>query len=145
MRRWKKKGGRGEKRRWIRIRDKDVALPTKHKILIIYILDRKSFPILQFRSVQSLSCVRFFATPWTATNQASLSITNSKSLLKLMPIKSVNPSNHLILCRPLLLPLSIIPSIRVFPMSQFFTSGKQSIEVSASVLLMNSQKWFPLG
>ena len=55
------------------------------------------------------------ATPWTATRQASLSITNSQSLLKLMSIKSVMPSNHLILCRPLLLLPSIFPSIRVFP------------------------------
>ena len=67
-----------------------------------------------FSSVQSLSHVRLFATPWTAARQASLSITNSWSLLKLMSIKSVMPSNHLIFCRPLLLPSSILPSIRVF-------------------------------
>jgi len=65
-------------------------------------------------SVQSLSCVRLFATPWTAARQASLSITNSRSLLKLMSIESVMPSNHLILCHPLLLLPSIFPSIRVF-------------------------------
>ena len=65
------------------------------------------------RSVQSLSCIWLFATPWTAALQASLSITNSKSLLKLMSIESVMPSNHLILRRPLLLP-SVFPSIRVF-------------------------------
>ena len=65
-------------------------------------------------SVQSLSCVRLFATPWTTACQASLSITNSWSLLKLMSIQSVMPSNHLILCRPLLLLLSIFPNIRVF-------------------------------
>ena len=65
-------------------------------------------------SVQSLSHVRLFATPWTAARQASLSITNSQSLLKLMLIESVMPSNHLILCCPLLLPPSIFPSIRVF-------------------------------
>ena len=69
---------------------------------------------LQFSSVQSLSCVRFFATPWTTALQASLSITSSRSLLKLMSIELVMPSNHLILYRPLLLPLSIFPSIRVF-------------------------------
>ena len=69
---------------------------------------------IQFSSVQSLSHVRLFATPWTAAHQASLSITNSQSLLKLMSIESVMPSNHLILCRPLLLPPSIFPSIRVF-------------------------------
>ena len=66
-------------------------------------------------SVQSLSCVRLFVTPWTAAHQASLSITNFRSLPKLMSIESVMPSNHLILCRPLLLPPSIFPSIRVFP------------------------------
>ena len=67
-------------------------------------------------SVQfSRSVVSDSATPWTAAHQASLSITNSWSLLKLMSIESVRPSNHLILCRPLLLPPSIFPSIRVFP------------------------------
>ena len=65
-------------------------------------------------SVQSLSRVWLFATPWTAACQASLSITNSRSLPKLMSIESVIPSNHLILCRPFLLPSSIFPSIRVF-------------------------------
>ena len=65
-------------------------------------------------SVQSLSHVRLFATPWTEAHQASLSITNSRSLLKLMSIQSVMPSNHLILCRPLLLLPSIFPSIRAF-------------------------------
>ena len=69
---------------------------------------------LQFSSAQSLSSVRLFATPWTAANQASLSITNSQSLLKLMSIKSVMPSSHLILCHPLLLLPSVPPSIRVF-------------------------------
>ena len=68
-----------------------------------------------FSSVQSLSCVQLFATPWTAAHQASLSITNSWSLLKLMPVESVMPSNYLILCCPLLLLPSIFPSIRVFP------------------------------
>ena len=69
---------------------------------------------IQFSSVQLLSCVRLFATPETAAHQASLSITNSWSLLKFMTIQLVMPSNHLILCRPLLLPHSIFPSIRVF-------------------------------
>ena len=66
------------------------------------------------KSVQSLSRVRLFATPWTAARQASLSITNSRSLPKSMSTESVMPSNHLILCRPLLLLPSILPSIRVF-------------------------------
>ena len=65
-------------------------------------------------SVQSLTHLRLFATPWTAACQASLSITSSWSLLKLMPIESMMPSNHLILCDPLLLLPSILPSIRVF-------------------------------
>ena len=65
-------------------------------------------------SVQSLSRVQLFATPWTAARQASLSITNSQSLPELLSIESVIPSNHLILCRPLLLLPSIFPSIRVF-------------------------------
>ena len=69
----------------------------------------------QFSSVQSLSRVRLFSTPWIAAHQASLSITNSRSLLKLMPIDLVMPSSHLILCHPLLLLPPIPPSIRVFP------------------------------
>ena len=68
----------------------------------------------RFSSVQSLSHVRLFATPWTAAHQASLSITNSRSLLSLISIESVMLSNHLILCPPLLPPPSIVPSIRVF-------------------------------
>ena len=66
-------------------------------------------------SVQSLSCVQLFATPWTAAHQASLSITNYKTLLKLMPMELVMPSNHLILCHLLLLLPSVLASIRVFP------------------------------
>ena len=87
------------------------------------------------------------SSQWTAARQALMSITNSQSLLKFVSIPSVMPSKHLILCRPLLLPPSIFPSIRVFPMSQFFASGGQSIGVSAStsVLLMNIRDWFPLG
>ena len=68
----------------------------------------------QFSSVQSLSHIRLFVTPWTSARQASLFITNFRSLLKLMSIESVMPSNHLILCHPLLLLLSIFPRIRVF-------------------------------
>ena len=69
---------------------------------------------VQFSSFQLLSHVRLFVTPWTAPHQASLSITKFQSLLKFMSIESVMPSNHLILCRPLLLPPSMFPSIRVF-------------------------------
>ena len=70
--------------------------------------------VIQFSSVQSLSRVWLFATPWITARQASLSITNSRSSLKLTPIKSVMPSSHLILCRPLLLLPPIPPSFRVF-------------------------------
>ena len=98
-------------------------------------------------SVQPLSHVQLFATPWITACQASLSITNSWSLLKLMFIESVMPSNHLILCHPLLHLSSIFPCIRVFSMSQFFISDGQSIgaSTSVSVLPMNIQDWFPLG
>ena len=96
-----------------------------------------------FSSVQFLNCVRLFATPWTAARQAFLSITNSQSLLKLKSIESVMPSNHLILCCPLLLLPSII---RVFS-NESVASGGQStgVSVSASVLPMNNQDWFPSG
>ena len=100
---------------------------------------------IQFTSVAQ-SCLTL-ATPWIAAHQASLSITNSQSLPKPMSIESVMSSSHLILCRPLLLLPPIPPSIRVFPMSQIFTSGCQSIGVSAStsVLPMNTQDWSPSG
>ena len=100
-----------------------------------------------FSSVQSLSRVWLFVTPWTAARQASLSFTNSCNLLKPMSIELVMPSSHLILCCPLLLPPSIFPASGPFPMSQFFTSGGQSIgaSASASALPMNVQDWSPLG
>ena len=99
---------------------------------------------LPCQSVQSLSDVLLFVTPWTTACQASLSITNSQSL-KLMSIVSVMPSNHFILCRPLLLPSSNFLT-GSFQFSWFFASGGQSIGVSASasVLPMNIQDWFPL-
>ena len=80
---------------------------------LFWYFENGKLPVI-ISSVQSLSRVRLFATPWTAAHQASLSITNSQSLLKLMSIESVTPSSHLILCRPLLLLPSIFPSIRVF-------------------------------
>ena len=96
-------------------------------------------------SVQSLSGVWLFAYPWTAARQASLSITNSQSLLKLTSIESVMPSNHLI-CRPLLLPLSIFPSIKVFfnesVLSIRWSKYWRSLSFSPS---MNIQDWLPLG
>ena len=79
-----------------------------------HMLARSCSKSFKFSSLQSLSHVRLFATPWTAVRQASLSITNSQSLLKLMSTESGMPSNHLILCRPIFLPPSIFPSIRVF-------------------------------
>ena len=86
----------------------------------------------RFSSVQSLSYVRLFATPWTAARQASLSITNSRSLPKLMSIESVTPSNHLILCHPLLLLPSIFPNIRVFSNKCFQSSPTSgSFQMSA--------------
>ena len=99
-------------------------------------------------SVQSLSRVLLFATPWIAARQASLSITSSWSLLKLSSIESVMPSNHLILRRPLLLPLSIFPSIRGFSNESVLCIRWPKIigvSASASVLPMNIQDWFPLG
>jgi len=91
--------------------------------------------------------VWLFATPWTTAHQASLSITNSWSPPKPMSIESVMPSNHLILCCPLLLLPQSLPASGSFQMSQLFISGCQSIGVlvSASVLSMNTQDWFPLG
>ena len=98
-----------------------------------------------FSSVQSLSHIWFFVTPWTAAHQASLSITNSQSLLKLMSTESVMPSKHLIICCPLLLP-SFFPSISVFSsVSSLHQVAKVGVSTSASVLPMNIQDWFPLG
>ena len=101
---------------------------------------------LQFRSVQLLSHVWLFETPWTAACQASLSITNSWSILKLMSIELVMPSNHFIRCCPLLFRQSF-PVSGSFLRSQFFISGGQSTGVSASVSVLpkNIQDWSPLG
>ena len=102
---------------------------------------------LQFQSVQSLSHIPVFVTPLTAACQASLSITNSRSLPKLMSIESVMPSNHLILCSSLLLLPSIFLSIRIFSNESVPCIRWPNIGVSAStsVLPMNIQDWFPLG
>ena len=98
-------------------------------------------------AAQSLSHVWLFATPWTAEHQTSLSFTISESLLKLTSIELVMPSNHLILCYPLLLCLQSFPASGSFLRSQIFTSGGQSIGVSASASVspMTMQGWFPLG
>ena len=101
-----------------------------------------------FVVVQSLSHVRLFVTPWTAACEASLSFSNSQSLLKLMSIESVMPSNRLILCCPPA-PFSSCPQFFLasgsFLVSQHFASGGQSIGASTSVLPMNFQDWFPSG
>ena len=100
----------------------------------------------QYSSVQSLSRVWLFATPWTAVPQASLSITSSPSLLKLMSIELVMPFNHLILCCPLRLP-NLSQNQGFFQNSHVLPSGGQRIgsSASASVLPMNIQDWSPLG
>ena len=100
---------------------------------------RSSVPLL-------LSLVRLFTTPWTAACQASLSITNSRSLLKLMSIESVIPSNHLILCHPLLLLPSIFPSIRVFSNeSVLHIRWPKYWSFSFHISPSNTQDWSPLG
>ena len=98
--------------------------PSKWKMLASFIPEK----ISSVSSVQLLSQVQLSVTPWTAARQASLSITNSRRLFKLMFIESVMPSNHLILCNPLLLPPSIFPSIRVFSNESVYTSGAKVME-----------------
>ena len=102
---------------------------------------------VHFSSVQSLSHVWCFATQWTAARQASLSSTNAWSLLKLIFIESVMPSNHLILCHPFSSCPQSFPASGSFQMSQLFASRGQSIGVSTSTLVlpMNTQDWSPLG
>ena len=103
---------------------------------------------VRINSVQSLSCVWLLATPWTAAHQASLSITNSQSLLKLMSIASVMPSSHRILCHPLLLLPSIFPSNRVFSKeSVLYIRWPNYWRFSFSISPSNEyiQDWSPLG
>ena len=122
------------------------AISDTHTLLLFFcypywLLTSFSLDVHQFSSVQSLSRVQLFATPWIAARQASLSITNSQSSLKLKSVKSVMPSSHLILCSPLLLLAPILPASGSFPVSQRFASGGQSIGVSASasILPVNTQ------
>ena len=109
-----------EEKQWPRynwLKKKSQAKNSVHTLLPLFVdkyEEGQVLYIVQFSLVQSLSHVWLFATPWTAARQASLSITNSRSLPKLMSIELVMPSNHLILCRPHLLPPLIFPSIRVF-------------------------------
>ena len=107
----------------------------KTQVVIFYFTKLKAGQqiIMHYYSVQLLSHVGLFVMPWTTACQASMSITNSQSLLKFMFIELVMPSNHLILCCPLLLLPSIIPSIRSFPISQFFPSSGQSFSFSISL------------
>ena len=114
-------------------KSRNLASGTRRLTIITFVPQS----ISQFRR----SVVSDSATPWTAAPQASLSITNSQSLLKLRSIESVMPSNHLILCYPLLLPPSTFPNIRVFSMSQFFASSGQSNGASASASSSFSIKW----
>ena len=102
---------------------------------------------MKFVVVQSLSCVRLFANPWTVAYQASLSFTISWSLLKFLSIEWVMLSNHLILCHSLSYCLQSFPEWGSFPMSCLFPLSGQSIGTSASTLVlpMNIQGWFPLG
>ena len=104
-----------------------------------------SFTSDQIRSDQSLSHVWLFATPWITAHQASLSITNSRSSLRLMSIESVMPSSHLILCVPFSSCPQSLPASESFPMSQLFTWSGQSTRVSAlaSFLPKKSQGWSP--
>ena len=99
------------------------------------------------KSVQFVSRVWFFATPWIAPPQASLSITNSRSPPKPMSTELVMPSNHLFLCHPLLLLRQYFPASGSLPMSQLFASNAENIgsSVSTSVFPMNTQDWYPLG
>ena len=100
---------------------------------------------IQFSSAQLLSLVQLCDSMNHSTPGLPLSITNSRSSLRLVSIESVMPFSHLILCHPFFSRLQSFPASGSFPVSSFFTSGSQSIGASASVLPMNSQDWFPLG
>ena len=118
--------------------------PTWLGLILLWKRPHRTFLVPSTRcSVQLLSHVWLFVNPWTAACQVSLSITSSRSLLKLMSIESVVPSSHLTLCCPLL-PPSVFQRSGSFPMSQFFISGGPSVGASASVLPVNIQDWFPL-
>ena len=126
-----------------RTRDNIYFFLSNSILLVEFIsIEYEGYPVisidsgLSISSVQSLSRVQLFVTPWIVAHQASLSITNSRSPPKLVSIESVMPSSHLILCRPLL-PPQTLPASGSFPMSQLFAS--------ASVHPMNTQDWSPLG
>ena len=124
-----------------------MCIYNTEKNSILWDINRFSFLIIVISSVHSLTRVRLLATPRTTAHQASLSITNSPSLPKLISIESVMPSNHLILCRPLLLLPLIFVSIRVFSNESALPIRRpkyRSFSFSIS-LPMNIQDWFPLG
>jgi len=133
----------------IRLKVKGILKKILNGCELIYFRHKPVLSLAKYgiSSVQSLSHIQLFATPWTVARQASLSITNSQSLLKLMSLELVMPSNNLILCHPLFLLPQSFPASGSFQMSQFFESGGQSIGVSASasVLPMNIQDRFLLG
>ena len=116
-------------------------------LLIYYCYIFRGYKICMFSSVQSLSCVWLFATPWITALQASLSITSSQRLPKLMSIKLVMPSSHLIICRSLLLLPPAPPGIRVFSNESTLRMRwpKYWVSASASVFPMNTQDWSSLG
>ena len=121
-----------------------VFLPNSWQLFFLLLCEKSGV----LSSVQSLSRVQLFVTPWTAAHQASLSITNYQNPPKPMSIELVMPSSHLILCRPLLLLPSIFPSIRVFSNESALLirwAKYWSFSFSASVLPVNTQDWFPLG
>ena len=134
--------------KWCSIIWAKIQLITFMELASIKILETEAqvSHLVQFSSVQSLSLVRLFATPWIAAHQASLSIPSSWSSLKLMSIESVMPSSYLTLFHPLLLPPSIFPSIRVFSSESVLCIRwpKYGASASASGLPMNIQDWFPL-
>ena len=105
---------------FLKFSDINMTFKDHQKLLVLWIRELKNLNNSNIPSVSSVAQSCLFVTPWTTTCQASLSITNSRSLLKLMSIRSVIPSNHFILCCPLLLPPSVFPSIRVFSSESAF-------------------------
>ena len=152
LERYEKRGAKITDKGWLQSEDGRLTIPENIEWKILKGL-HQSFCLGvestsgQFSSVQSLSRVRLFASPWIAARQASLSSTNSRSLPKLMSIVSLMPSSHLILCRPLLLLPPVLPSIMVFSSESILCMRwpKDWSFASASVLPMNTQDWFPLG
>ena len=130
------------KKQWVTYKTRILFhLKLSHFTIITLVILLQKF--YRCRCSFAQSCLTF-CDPMYRSNQACLAFTISWKLLKLMSIELVVPSNHLILCHPLLICLQFFPESRYFPMSWLFTSGGQSIGVSASVFPMNIQGWFPL-